>query len=268
MLTYCFNKFTIKWNLELGDEYMIFKGYGNKLNPVTILIHGGGLSEWMWKPQIEAFEDKLYIVTAIIDGHGEDYANDFTTIRDSANKIIDYINFNFNGKVFAICGLSLGAQITVEVLSQKEDISKRAIIESAMVIPNKLISKISKPLFAPLYPLIKKRWFSKLQAKQMYIPKEMFEAYYEDSKIISKNSLIQFMVDNAKYSLPKTLKNTTVKALIICGEKELSAMKISSHLLRESIKNSDLKIIPSCGHGVSIKLPNEYNEMMERFLLK
>jgi pimeloyl-ACP methyl ester carboxylesterase len=50
---------------------MIFEKFGDKNMPVIILLHGGGLSWWSWKYQIEAFQKYYYVVTPIIDGHGE-----------------------------------------------------------------------------------------------------------------------------------------------------------------------------------------------------
>ncbi len=46
---------------------MIFKEFGYKTMPVIIFLHGGGLSWWSWKPQIETLQKDYHIVTPIID---------------------------------------------------------------------------------------------------------------------------------------------------------------------------------------------------------
>lgn len=100
---------------------------------IIILLHGGGLSLWSFKDIISLLQNNYHIVTPIIDGHGEDWQETFVSTEDSARKLIEYVDKYYNGKVFALGGLSIGAEIIIEVLSIKTDISENVIIESALV---------------------------------------------------------------------------------------------------------------------------------------
>lgn len=245
---------------------MIFKEFGNKNMPVIILIHGGGLSWWSWKAQIEVLEKNYYVVTPIIDGHGDDYDTEFVSIKKSAEEIIKYVKENCNGKVFAIGGLSIGAQITVEILSQDSDITENAVIESALVYPMKMVSAMTVPMYNICHGLIKKRWYAKLQAKTLNVPEELFETYYEDSSRMTKESLINIAKSNGNYSISSNLSKTKAKALILVGEKELGVMKKSAELLYNTIKGSSLKIIEKSGHGeISLIHPDQYIELIQKF---
>ena len=66
---------------------------------------------------------------AIIDGYGEDKATAFTSIQASAQKLMQYIDANLNGKClpFAVC---LWAGKSPLRCFQKADIAKYAIVES------------------------------------------------------------------------------------------------------------------------------------------
>jgi pimeloyl-ACP methyl ester carboxylesterase len=245
---------------------MIFKGFGNKNKPVIIFLHGSGLSWWSLKPQIEALQKNYFIVTPIIDGHGDDWNNTFISIRKSAEQIIDYIEDNCNGKVFAICGLSIGAQIVVEIISRECDITENAVIESALVYPVKMATKLTVPMYNLCYGLIKKRWYAKLQAKTLNVPEELFEFYYMDSSRMTKESLINITKSNGEYSISPTLCNTKAKTLILVGEKELSVMKKSAKLLHDTIKGSSLKVIEKSGHGeISLIHTDRYIDLLQRF---
>lgn len=245
---------------------MIFKEFGNKKNPVIILLHGGGLSWWSLKPQIEALQKDYYIVTPIIDGHGDDWQNTFISIEHSAEQVIDYIKDNFNGKVYAICGLSIGAQIVVEVISKEQSITENSVIESALVCPMKMATKLTVPMYNLSYGLIKKRWFAKLQAKTLYVPDELFESYFLDSSRMTKQSLINITNSNGDYSISPTLRNTHAKVLILVGEKEISIMKKSANLLHDTIKGSSLKIIEKGGHGeLSLVQTDKYIDLILKF---
>lgn len=245
---------------------MLFKEFGNKNNPVIIFLHGGGLSWWSLKPQIEALQKDYYIVTPLIDGHGDDWNTTFVSINHSAKQVIHYIEDKCNGKVFAICGLSIGAQIVIEVLSLESDIAENAVIESALVYPMKLATKLTVPMFHLSYGLIKKKWFAKLQAKSLYVPDELFETYYNDSSRMTKESLINLTKSNGDYSVPSTLCNTKAKILVLVGEKELEIMKKSAKLLHNTINGSTYKVIKKYGHGeISLIHSDEYIELLQHF---
>ena len=245
---------------------MIFKEFGNKEKPVIMFLHGGGLSWWSWKPHIEALKEEYYVVTPIIDGHGEDWNTPFISIEDSAEKIINYIKEKHNGKIYALCGLSIGAQITVEILSRESSITENSVIESALVYPIRGTVALTKPMYNLFYGLIKKRWFSRLQAKALYVPEKLFDKYYEESSNMTKESLINMTESNGNYSLPTSICNTEAKVLILVGEKEISIMRKSAVLLHDSIKGSELKIIPKSGHGeISLINSDEYIKLILEF---
>jgi pimeloyl-ACP methyl ester carboxylesterase len=183
---------------------------------------------------------------------------------DCAQKIILFIEQNCGGKVLALCGLSIGAQITVEILSQRPDITLKAVIESALVLPMKMGQLV--PIISTSYPLLRFRWFARLQAKQMYLPNEMFDSYFSDSQKMTKRSLINMTVSNAEYTLPETFANTTAEIAVLCGEQELKMMKRSAQLIYNSAPSAILRVVPQCGHGVSVKYPKRYTAFLKLVL--
>lgn len=244
---------------------MLYKQFGNPNHPTIVLIHGGGVSWWMWQPQIEALQNDYHIITPIIEGHGEAADTEFISIQSSAQRIISLLDELCGGNVFAICGLSIGAQITVEILSQRPEIAQKAVIESALVIPMKL-GRSAGPLLAVSFPLIKYRWFARLQAKQLYLPDSMFEDYYTESIHITKQSLLNITVSNVGYTLPDNFAKTTAEVAVLCGAQEYGFMKRSAQLIAQSVPHAVLKIVPKCGHGVSIKYPERYVGFLKQML--
>jgi len=247
---------------------MIFKEHGNKELPTVILLHGGGLSYWSLSGVIDLLAEKYHVITPIIDGHSGS-GNEFTSIEDSARKLIEYIENYHNGKVFAVGGLSIGAQITAEALSLREEIAKFAILESALVIPIKGTKTLTVPMVKLSYGLIKYKWFSAMQAKTLFIKPEDFNQYYDDSLKISKQSLTNIILSNGTYSLKSGIEKTKAKVLIITGEKEIGLIKKSAKLLNEKIPASEIFIAKKMGHGeLSMTRPNEYAEIVMNFINK
>ena len=154
---------------------MIFKEYGSSHLPVIILLHGGGLSDWSLRNIVEDLKESYHVITPIIDGHGDANQENFISIEDSSKKLLDYIDNKFNGKVFALGGLSIGAQIVIETLSNRLNIAENIIIESGLIYPIKVTKILIAPMISMSYGLIKYRWFAKLQSKSLFISDELFE---------------------------------------------------------------------------------------------
>ena len=227
---------------------MQYKVYGKQNQDVIVLLHGGGLSWWNYREISELLQNDLQIIIPILDGHtGSD--KDFTSIKDNADEIISFIDRNFGGSVLLIGGLSLGGQILVEMLSQRKNICRYAIVESASVIPSKLTYSLIRPTFGMCYGLIKQKWFSKLQFRSLRIKPELFDDYYQDTCGITKQNMIAFLQESSMYSMEKTLGECTAKVHLFVGERENKRILYSAKKIREAIKNCDLHILPSMYHG-------------------
>ncbi len=198
---------------------MNYVEYGKENSNVIILLHGGGLSWWNYKEVAERLQTDYHVVLPILDGHaGCD--KPFTTIENNALDIIEFVNSKLGGSVLIMGGLSLGGQILLEILSQRKDICKYAIVESVLVIPSKFTYSMIKPAFGSCYGLIKYKWFSKLQFKSLRIKSNLFDEYYKDTCAIRKSDMIAFLQENSVYSLKDGIGECEATVQIYVGEKE------------------------------------------------
>ena len=227
---------------------MNYVEYGKENKNVIILLHGGGLSWWNYREVAEMLQADYHIILPILDGHANS-DRDFTTIEDNAKEIIKFVDEQFGGSVMLIGGLSLGAQIVLEILSQRKNMCRYAFIESALVVPSKLTYSMIKPAFGSCYGLIRHKWFAKLQFKSLRIKADLFEEYFRDTCGISKNNMIAFLQENSLYSLKKNIRACEAEVHIFVGEKENRTMRKSASIIRENLQNSYMEIIPNRYHG-------------------
>ena len=244
---------------------MNYKEFGSSNPKTIILLHGGGLSWWNYREETELLQNEYHVIVPFLDGHaGSD--NHFTTIENNAQDIISFINKRFNGSVYMICGLSLGGQILLEMLSQKSNICRYAVIESAMAIPSKLTNTLIRPAFGFSYPLIKQKWFAKLQFLQLRINDKLFEDYYRDTCVISKKDMIAFLKANTSYQIKESIKNCSAEVHIYYGSKENSGIKKSADLIKKYIHSSYLTELTGMYHGdFSINHPNDFVKTIKSF---
>ena len=242
---------------------MQYVEYGVHNSPTIILLHGGGLSWWNYREVAQLLADKYHVVLPILDGHADSDAP-FTSIEDNAARLIAYIDEHHGGSVYALGGLSLGGQIAVEMLTQRPDVCRFALIESALVKPMKLTHLLIKPTFGMSYGLIKQKWFAKLQAAYLGIPQKLFDDYYQDTCKITKEDMIAFLQSNSAYSIKPVLQDAQAKVHIVFGSKEQSLIRTSGKLLNRMIPDSTLESLPGYNHGdLSLNHPQTYVKMID-----
>ena len=231
---------------------------GQENQDVIVLLHGGGLSWWQYQAQMDLLCENYHVVLPILDGHAGSDA-DFTSIEDNAKRLLDYIDKTYGGSVFLIAGLSLGGQILLEMLALRKNICQYAIVESAAIIPDKLTAGLVAPLFSMSFPLIKKKWFAKMQFCYLGIRADLFEHYYGDTVKLSKQNLIAFTKVSSLYQVKKNLKNSLARVRIIVGEKETKKMHASARYLHDLLPDSRLEIKAGLAHGqYTINQPDLY----------
>ena len=240
--------------------------FGKQNKNTVLLLHGGGLSWWNYREVARLLEAQYHVVLPVLDGHADSDAS-FTTIEDHAARLISYIDTHFSGRVLAIAGLSLGGQIAAEMLSQRQDICQYALIESALVKPMKLTSALIEPTFGMSYSLIKQKWFAKLQADSLGIPKALFDDYYLDTCKIGKEDMIAFLKANSVYTIKPGLSETKAKVKIVAGAKEQKSIRDSAILMNRAIPGSEVEILPGLRHGdLSINHPQRYVRMLTEWI--
>ena len=241
---------------------MRYVEYGNQNPETIILLHGGGLSWWNYRDVAQLLSDRFHVVLPILDGHAGSDAP-FTSIEENAARIIAHIDQHFGGKVLAVGGLSLGGQIAMEVLTQRPDICSFMLLESTLVKPSKLTHALIKPTFGMSYGLIKQKWFAKMQAAYLGIPRKLFDDYYRDTCKITKEDMIAFLKANCGYSVKPALGNTKAKVHIVFGSKEQSSIRTSGKLLNHTILGSTMEVLPGYRHGdLSLNHPQAYAQKL------
>ncbi len=243
---------------------MIFKEFGNKNKPTIVLIHSQYLSHWMWVKEIEFLSSHYHIIAPILDGHSENASMHFQSIEKCANQIIAYIDKFLGGYVSGIIGSSIGAQITIEILSKRPDIANKILIENVLFFEkeNNEEIKINIKNLNVFYYLIKKKWFAKLYSKKINLPKNLFSLYFKEIKRISLTSLLNLNSSYYNYKLPNLIPDAQSKIIILYGKNTNKKIKTSSKLLKTKFENSNLVCFPFCKYNLNLKKSSKYIDLI------
>lgn len=242
-----------------------YQEYGDKKASLIVFLHGGGVSDWMWDKQIQYFTHYHCLVPTLPE-HGLNNDKIHFSIEGSAKEVRKLIEEKANGKEVILIGFSLGSQVIIQLLSMQPNLIDFAIINSAAVRPMLCAKRIIKPTIKLSFPLIKNRWFSKLQAKTLYISEDYFEKYYEESCQIKPDTLARVLEENMSFEIPKNFRKASGKLLGTVGEKEKAIMKKSAKNIVDMNSNCIGVLIPKIGHGASLAMPDFFNHMVEAWI--
>ena len=245
---------------------MQYQEYGRDKAETIFLLHGGGLSWWNFKNEAELLQSSYHVILPILDGHA-DSDQPFSTIENNASEIISFIDEHFGGSVLLIGGLSLGAQILLEMMSQRANICRYALVESAAVHPSGLTNAMIRPALASSYWLIRNKSFATIQFSSLHLQKELFEEYYRDTCKIGKENMIAFLKASTAYSLKTSISGAAAKTLIIVGGRENREIQQSAKTISQAIQDSRIMVMPGLYHGeLSINQPERYMQMITEML--
>lgn len=244
---------------------MICREYGCGHEKTVLLLHGGGLSWWNYREAAEILEEDFHVVLPILDGHaGADRA--FTSIENNAAEIVDYVRTNLGGSVFAAGGLSLGGQILLEMLAQAQDLCEHALVESAMAIPSRVTAAMIRPTFGCSYPLVRQRWFARLQFRSLHLKEDLFGDYFRDTARIRKEDMIAFLEASASYAPKEALRRCAADVRLFCGGRETRGIRKSAELLGDLFPHGAVRVLPGLVHGdFSINRAREYARTIRSF---
>ncbi len=112
---------------------MLFNKIESKNDKILVLVHGGNSSPREWDKYIPYLKDKftLYIIT--LSGHGEDYNNPFTSIKDNAESIYNILSKDYVKSIY-LYGRGLGAQVSLKFIEMYPNFVNKVIFESLSCI--------------------------------------------------------------------------------------------------------------------------------------
>lgn len=218
--------------------------------PTICFLHGGGISGWMWRPQIEALQDTYHCLIPDLPEHGLSAAVQPFTIPDAASRIAELIRERGHGGHAHVVGLSEGAQIGVQLLGSVPEIIDHAIISSALMHPIPGMGLLGPRALALIFrlfaaPFLQADWYVRLNMRYgNALPEQYFKEAHEDTRRMTAASFTHMLLENQRFRMPAGLAQVQVPTLVVAGRHELA-------LVRQSVRELAATLPAARGYFVS-----------------
>ena len=250
-------------------RYLDYSNFNSTEEETLILLHGIGASAERWSKVIPFFHEHFRTIVPDIIGFGH---SDKPTIEYNIPYFVRFLKDFLNRvgvKSACIAGSSFGGLVAAEFAVNDSNMINKLILVSPAGTMKTSTKTLEEYILASLYPTHDNVW-------------RAFNNMAFDPRTVTEETILEFIdrmkLPNAKYAFMSTMlaiRNTTdlasrlskVKSptIIIWGQNdEMIPVKYSEDY--RNIPNSNVKVIPRCGHTPFTEKPELFSKIAIDFL--
>jgi 3-oxoadipate enol-lactonase len=249
--------------VELGDHTAL---------PV-VFVHGMTFDHEMWQPQIELLRETCHVVAYDFRGHGKSEAGDgqftYRQLVEDLIALLDHLGIHRA----VLCGLSMGGAISLRTIEMFPQRVRALILCDTTGNPDSNQSKYWREKAIQSIKQEGLRSFADDFLKSIFAP-STFETHPDIIErmrhtIVSSSPLGirgALLAQAARTDLNPALPNIGVPTLIMVGEEDSLTPPAIAQAMHESIKGSELRIIPNAGHMSNLENTEAFNKHLLEFL--
>ena len=243
----------------------------NDLNPI-VFIHGVGLTNEIWKPQVEFFKNHNVITYDLI-GHGKTpLEKKQLNFNDFTKQLLNLINELEINKIHLV-GFSMGSLIARNFAAEHEDRLSSLILHASIYKRSeeqKIIVKNRFELMKNDKPASKdravRRWFTESYLREN---KDMYDKIYSILNDNNMDNLIKTYKLFVNYEdNDLILDSINTNTLVTTGQFDVGSTTEMAKNLTEKIKKANYIEIKNGKHLCNIECSDEFNKTLETFIDK
>ncbi len=242
---------------EEGEYKFIDEGQGE----VLLLLHGlfGALSNW--KGVVDAFSKEFRVVIPLMPIYEMPLRE--AGVEGLRNFVQNFVKFK-NLQDLTLLGNSLGGHVALEyTLTNPEQVKRLVLTGSSGLFEDSMGGSFPK---RGSYSYVEER-----VAYTFYDPatatKELIDEVFNITNSNSKCLRIIAIAKSAqRHNMAKDVTRIQVPTLLIWGLNDTITPPPVAHEFNRLIKNSELHFIDQCGHAPMMEHPEEFNQILAKFL--
>jgi pimeloyl-ACP methyl ester carboxylesterase len=238
----------------------------SSLKGTLVFLPGGGLSGWSWRSVAEQLSEYRSLLVDLPE-HGRSSSVGPFTIQLAADHVKKLIEEVAGGKAHLV-GLSLGAQVAVQILASAPEIVQTAFLSGCSLRPipglgNRILLML---IFSMYRPFQNVPWLVRSNARQLGVPKAYLADFASDTRLLSPAKLARIVSASQNFRLPPGVKANSAPILVAVGEKELGTLKRSAKEIVEKLPGAKAYEIMGQDHSWTFRNPELCATAIRAFL--
>lgn len=246
--------------------------------PTICFLHGGGVGGWMWRPQVEVFQHDYHCLIPDLPEHGLSADTRPLTIVDAARRVAQLIAERAHGGRAHVVGVSLGAQIVVQLLSVDPKVVDHAFVSSASLHEVPSFGLLSPPSLALTYwlflaPFKGNDGYIRLNMKGAAgLPDGYFQEFRASFRGMTAEAFVHTLTENQRFRLPAGLEHMQTPTLVTAGLHEYAIMRRSARELAATLPQGEGYLVSLSKriaeeHGWNLYAPEIFNAVLRAWIV-
>jgi 3-oxoadipate enol-lactonase len=240
----------------------------------VLLIHGYPLSQRIWEPQLEGLSDHFKIITPDLRGHGGSQAvpgpYSMEIFADDLAALLDALEIN---QKVVVCGLSMGGYVAMAFYRKYAARMKALILTATRAADDTPQARAGRDATAEIAraggiaPVVEGMLPKMFAPGTLLANQHLVDQVKSIMMSISLEGVLgdlQGMKDRLD-SRPM-LNGMDIPTLVVHGVEDQIIPTQEAVDMHNSIPGAQLELIPESGHLVNLERPNEFNEVVQKFL--
>jgi pimeloyl-ACP methyl ester carboxylesterase len=215
-------------------ENLFVRESGQSESPAIVFLHGGELSGRSWQPVVDQLQQYRCLVPDLPQ-HGESVHPGPFDIGVAANAVAELIRSHEGIGQVHLVGLSLGAQVGVQLLATAPELVDRAVLCGTII--NALPGVRLTASLVGAVALISRSVTLRRKARPVRAPAADIADYREDVRLMPAAQIARLVEASTGFTVPEGLEKSESQALFLSGSKELRFVRRSAAALAQRMPN-------------------------------
>ena len=234
--------------------------------PTIVFLHGAYTSGWSWEPVVERMQQYRCLVPDL-PHYGKSFEQGPFEMGRAAAAVAELIRSRVDIGRAHVVGLSLGAQVGVQLLATEPKLVDRAVLCGTAInrVPFVRLTRrlLALPARNSMYRWMVSRYRNAWQAK---VPPAHIDEYREDVRLITSGQLADVIMASAGFTLPEELDKSDSPTLFVTGGKELPVVRRWAAALAQQMPNGVDRVAIGMPHDWPTRYPDLFSQTVDGWL--